>query len=115
MQRVASLFLVLLLVVLPVLSIATPVTTTTPDHNCITEAITQANSQKNHHNCCQMLENHCSSGQCDCESKQFSSSLATTASAPLVLRYYSEFHQHLSSPFISHRPKSLYRPPRAIL
>lgn len=117
MQRLAMLFLILILTALPVLSIATSVifanSNTTPI--CQQPAEMQASHFASEHDCCQMQGNHCVNGQCDCDTGHFSSSLTSNL---LTLPLYCQqpvFQQCLLLGFISHRSNSLYRPPRIIL
>lgn len=116
MQHAATLFLIFTLITFPVLSVATPViSTTSPTQHCMTHTDIQTINEASLHDCCQLFENHCSTNQCDCDSGQFNNSLTGTSTTLLTFAKQADFQQHLSPDFISHLPTSLYRPPRAVL
>ena len=117
MQRLAMLFLILILTALPVFSIATSVISASPNTTltCQQHTEMQTGNATKHHDCCQLLDNHCASGQCDCDTGHFSSLLISNLSTFPIYYQQSVFQQSLSLGLISHRSNSLYRPPRIIL
>jgi hypothetical protein len=117
MQRLAMLFLILILTALPVLSIATSIISASPNttRTCQQHTEMQVGNATPPPDCCQLLDNHCASGQCDCDTGHFSSSLTSNLSTFPVYYQQSVFQQSLSLGLISYRSNSLYRPPRIIL
>lgn len=120
MRRLAMLFLILILTALPVLSIATSVISASPNNKtttltCQQHTEMQTGNATKHPDCCQLLDNHCASGQCDCDTGHFSSLLISNLSTFPIYYQQSVFQQSLSLGLISHRSNSLYRPPRIIL
>jgi hypothetical protein len=102
------------LIASPMLSIAAPVVTlsTHPTQAC-TIQLNISVSRNTTQVCCQLLENHCSSGQCDCG--QLSHSLTNNPPISISSPLLSTFQLSLSTDFFSQQLSSLYRPPRRFL
>ena len=115
MQRTTAPFLAWILSVFFMLSIAAPAFSVTENITplCMTQAISQI-SNKDHHPCCQQLENHCAAEQCDCDTGHSGNSLLITPSLSLGFNKHSMLKQPLSFRFISNPSASLYRPPKII-
>jgi len=115
MQPATALFLAWILSAFSMLSIAAPAFSATENmaQPCMIPTISQENSKANSHDCCQQLESHCATGQCDCDTGHSSNPLVNTVSIiPLSFHQQPTLKQALSSGFISHPSTSLYRPPR---